>query len=227
MKREFLEGKNLSFVLLLPSSITAKSVLAGGFALLLFPSNLPCVPIVEFPDPNVDLKGMVKKETVSHEQIRILCIFSHHSLLFSASSGEALNQRWCSGLQLWGEESSATSQKLLFISPPPISPSWQSLFAWTQRQEVSLPFWWFSPRRITCFSHQAYGSGGQRQNALECLLLTPFSLLFSFPFFPTKPNVMREVSVWGDGKARASPVRLYLGTIGNHPLIPTTPTSPD
>lgn len=67
MKREFLEGKNLSFVLLLPSSNTGKSVLAGGFALLLFPSNLSSASIVGFLDSHVDLKGMVKKAAGTHE----------------------------------------------------------------------------------------------------------------------------------------------------------------
>ena len=51
------------------------------FALLLFPSNLSFVPIVEFLDSNMDLKGTVKRVTVTLGQIRIFCLFSPYSLL--------------------------------------------------------------------------------------------------------------------------------------------------
>lgn len=68
MKREFLEGKNLSFVLLLPSSVLGKSVLAGCFALFLFSSqicHLHQTVLIQIMDPKV----MVKKMPVIQEAL--------------------------------------------------------------------------------------------------------------------------------------------------------------
>lgn len=94
MKREFLEGKNLSFVLLLPSSITGKSVLAGGFAVSLVPSNLLFVPIVAFLDSHVDPEGTVKNLTVTHERIRFL-------LPLISPSSPLHNEAWGSPKLAW------------------------------------------------------------------------------------------------------------------------------
>lgn len=73
--REFLEGKNLSFVLLLPSSTRGKSAQAGSSAVLfLFNSNLSLVLAVTYLDSNV---GMA----VSQEVPLVILSVTFHSRL--------------------------------------------------------------------------------------------------------------------------------------------------
>lgn len=74
--REFLEGKNLSFVLLLPSSIRGKSAQAGSSAILFFfNSNLSFVLAVKYLDSNMAM-------AVSQEVPLVILSVTFHSRLW-------------------------------------------------------------------------------------------------------------------------------------------------